>query len=88
MSTSGSPSEYPVIQYELPEANAVRLQLFDVQGRVVDDRELGVLATGKHEISIDGPSVGAGIYFYRLEFSEPGSGTVRSTPFGKLIIVR
>lgn len=88
VSTNGNPSASPVIQYELPEANAVRLQLFDVQGRLVNDRELGVVATGKHEITIDDASVGAGIYFYRLEFSAPGSGTVRSTPFGKLIIVR
>jgi len=61
------------IWYELPEPAAVRLQVFDVSGRLVRTLENGgVRGPGRHEAVWDGRSdagrrVSAGVYFYHLE---------------------
>lgn len=83
-----NPSARPGIRYTLPEANEVRFQLFDATGRLVEDRAVGTLPAGAHEITVRADEVGQGVYFYRLQLSQPGGGVVRSTPYGKLTIVR
>lgn len=83
-----NPSQTPGLRYSLPEANDVRFQLFDASGRLVEERNLGTLEAGSHELSIDGTTVGQGTFFYRLELIQPGGGAVRSTPYGKLTVLR
>ena len=83
-----NPSSRPGIRYSLPESNDVRFQLFDAQGRMVLDRALGTMSAGSHDVSIAAGDLGQGMYFYRLELTQPGGGAVRSTPYGKLTVLR
>lgn len=54
------------IEFELPVTNAVTLQVFDINGRLVttlaDDRFIA----GSHTIAFDGSNFASGLYFARL----------------------
>jgi hypothetical protein len=56
-----------VIRYELPEASAVKVQVFDVLGRVVatvvnEQRDAGI-----YEVPFNASGLSSGTYFYRLQ---------------------
>jgi hypothetical protein len=59
------------IPFTLPEAQAVTLAIYDIQGRRVRSLLNGPLSAGTHRVSWDrtddrGRRVGSGIYYYRL----------------------
>jgi hypothetical protein len=54
------------ISFELPKAEAVRLALYDVNGRLAADIAQGTFAAGVHEIEWSAHEVGSGVYFLRL----------------------
>ncbi len=54
------------IRFELPQAGAVRLALYDLLGREVTVLAEGVYTAGRHEIRVDGRSLSSGTYLYRL----------------------
>jgi hypothetical protein len=64
--------------FDLPRAMHVRLEVLDVQGRVVAGLAEGEFSAGRHERTWDaalaGDRAGAGLYFVRLE-----------TPAGRLV---
>jgi hypothetical protein len=82
-----NPSSSPTIQYSLPHAGVVTIDLYDVTGRLVERRGLGMQNPGVWETSIDGLGKAAGVYFYRLKLEDPESGTVRSSVQGKMVLV-
>jgi len=60
------------ITFDLPERGTVRLQVFDVRGRLVRTIEEGELEPGRYTVGWDGTdargvAVGPGLYFYRLQ---------------------
>ncbi len=65
-----------VINFELPEAGYVKLEVFDVSGRAVgggshlrvlaDTPALHWYSAGSHEITFDGSGLPSGVYYYRL----------------------
>jgi hypothetical protein len=60
------------IAFDLPEPCAVRLDVVDVQGRVVRVLTDGVWSAGRHSLlwtgeNDDGKSAGPGVYFVRIE---------------------
>jgi len=63
------------IEFSLERASRVRLQVFNILGRVVVNLHEGMLAAGPHAIVWDGrdesgESVSTGIYLYRLEAAD------------------
>lgn len=59
------------IRFELPAESAVRLEVFDAQGRVVRTLAEGAFPAGFHAVAWDqrdasGGRVRPGIYFYRI----------------------
>jgi hypothetical protein len=54
------------IRFELPEANNVRLAVYDILGRevglLVDER----LIAGVHTVNLDASNLSGGVYIYRL----------------------
>jgi hypothetical protein len=54
------------ISFTLPVRSEARLVVYDMLGRTIDDRNLGVLADGPHEIEYDGSGLASGVYLYRL----------------------
>jgi hypothetical protein len=44
----------------------VRLEIFDLLGRQVSIRDLGLLPSGDHSLEYDACGLPSGVYFYRL----------------------
>ncbi|RPH94268.1 T9SS C-terminal target domain-containing protein [candidate division KSB1 bacterium] len=55
-----------VVRFELPQTCKVSLDIFDITGRKVATLTHGILASGPHEVNVDGSAWAAGIYFLRL----------------------
>jgi flagellar hook assembly protein FlgD len=60
------------ISYDIPEKTTVKLQIYDLLGRLVRtlvhaQQEAGSYAIPWDGLSEDRSSVGSGVYFYRLE---------------------
>jgi hypothetical protein len=83
-----NPSPGPRIQYRLPESSRVTLEVFDLQGRVIERRVVGVQSAGLREIPFDGHGRGAGVYPYRLLLEDPRSGARRATLAGKVVLLK
>jgi hypothetical protein len=63
------------ISFDLPRTTAIRLQVFDVEGRLVSELENGRLPAGRYTREYDGSQSASGLYFYRLtspEFAATG----------------
>jgi hypothetical protein len=56
-----------IISYRLPVSSYVRLELFDVQGQLVETIESGRQEAGIHKIEWTASHLASGIYFYRLK---------------------
>jgi photosystem II stability/assembly factor-like uncharacterized protein len=54
------------IQYQLENTGEVLLQVFDIQGRLVEMLVDGVKTAGSHQLQFDGSSLASGTYIYRL----------------------
>jgi hypothetical protein len=54
------------IAFSLPQRAEVRLQIYDVKGRLVSTLVEGELAPGPHQFAFDARGLAAGIYLYRL----------------------
>ncbi|MGQ0721848.1 MAG: hypothetical protein ACT4PE_09780 [Candidatus Eiseniibacteriota bacterium] len=83
-----SPSTLPGVEYSLPEPSQVLLDFFDVGGRLVDSRALGVQGPGVRQVLFDGRGRAAGVYLYRVRLADPQTGTVRATLSGKTVLVK
>ncbi len=55
------------IQYNVPAASAVSVQVFDMLGRKVATLVDGQVAAGTHTVSFDARNLASGVYLYRLE---------------------
>jgi Secretion system C-terminal sorting domain len=53
------------IEFQLPMATSANLSLLDVTGRLIETRNLGALAYGRHVIELN--DLPRGVVFYRLE---------------------
>ena len=67
------------LEFALPKSERVELKLYDVTGRVVSSRNLGLLGAGAHEFEVKG--LRPGVYFVSVE-----AGNKIST--GKFVILR
>jgi hypothetical protein len=64
------------IRFYIPKGDRVRLEIFDLLGRVVATPLNSYIQEGAHSVSFDGSPLSAGVYFYRLTSSQ-GSLTRR-----------
>lgn len=55
-----------VITFSLPEAADVTMSLFNMRGQVVEERPLGVMDEGMHEVVWDAAHQPSGVYFCRI----------------------
>jgi len=54
------------VAFSLPSRSAVRFEVYDMMGRQVESRDLGILSSGDHEIPFDASAMASGIYLYRV----------------------
>jgi hypothetical protein len=55
------------ISFQLPEACWVRLDVFDICGRLTESLLQGFRKAGTYEVTFDASDLTSGIYFYRIE---------------------
>jgi hypothetical protein len=55
------------ISYQLPLSSQVRLQVFDVSGRLVTTLVNGLQEAGYHQVTFDGSELSSGLYFIRMQ---------------------
>ncbi|MFN1836167.1 DUF1501 domain-containing protein [Balneola sp. MJW-20] len=55
------------ISFSLPAASQVRLQIFDIQGRLVSQLIDRRLNAGEHRVSFDAGTLASGTYLYRID---------------------
>ncbi len=83
-----NPSPGPRIQYRLPVSSRVTLEVFDLQGRVIERRAIGVQGAGLREVPFDGSGRSAGVYPYRLILEDPQTGARRAALSGKVVLLK
>jgi hypothetical protein len=83
-----SPSALPGVEYSLPGPSRVTVDFFDVSGRLVDSRALGVQGPGLRQVHLEGRAHAAGVYLYRVRLADPETGALRSVLSGKTVMVR
>lgn len=55
-----------VISFSLPLSANTRLEVINTLGQRVDERSLGRLTAGSHEVEYDASALASGVYFYRI----------------------
>jgi hypothetical protein len=56
-----------IIKYELPKSQRIKIQVFDVIGRLTGTLFEGYQSAGIHEISFDAKKLNSGNYFIKLD---------------------
>jgi hypothetical protein len=72
----------------LSAASAARLEVLDLQGRVVATRELGTLAPGLRRVTFDAAGMAPGLYLYRLRVDGVPGGAGGTTRPGRMVVIR
>jgi hypothetical protein len=55
------------VEFALPRAGAVKIELVDIAGRSIERRDLGILSAGRHETQIvPAANLASGVYLLRL----------------------
>ncbi len=55
------------LRFDLPEAARVKLEVYDLQGRVVAELVNGHRDAGVHEVTWNASNLSSGMYFYRIQ---------------------
>ncbi|MCK4579061.1 MAG: T9SS type A sorting domain-containing protein, partial [Candidatus Marinimicrobia bacterium] len=55
------------INYEMPVAGDVRIEVYNLLGRNVATLIKGSVVAGRHEVEFDGSQLASGVYFYRMK---------------------
>ncbi len=77
-----------VVSFQLPVASMVKLVVYDILGREVTQLVNGVLPPGAHTVRWDAARCASGVYFCRLEASNPHENRLLFTDATKLVLVR
>jgi hypothetical protein len=76
------------ISLSLPRASRVTFEVFDLQGRMVNRRDLGVLEPGVRSVKFEArPGLSSGVYLYRLVMHDPTSGGREADLAGKMMFL-
>ena len=71
------------IRFQIDRSSEVALEVFDVLGRLVSSRSLGVTAPGEHAVSFNAANLASGTYYYRLKMVSSGAMLT-----GKMLLVK
>jgi len=83
-----NPSAAPVLRFALDAPSRVTLQLFDVSGRLLLERDAGRFEVGEQGIEIPAAGFSTGLYLYRLKFMDPETGAVKASVPGRVMLMK
>lgn len=55
------------IKFDIPKSSFVKMKMYDVLGKQVDDLVNQDMEPGRYEVNWDGTNYSSGVYFYRIE---------------------
>jgi hypothetical protein len=70
----------------MPQASRVALEVYDVRGRLVAKRSLGLQAAGPQQAMLERQAA-SGLHFYRLRFTDPQTGALAGELSGKMLLL-
>ena len=73
--------------FELAESAAVRIEVFDMQGRKVAEAANGSFGSGTHHLPFDASTLASGVYSYRVMATGNQSGTPTAA-FGRFTVLK
>jgi len=79
-------NSHTIVRFQISKESRIHFIIYNVQGKIVRNDDLGILPAGKHRLQWDAKNwrhqtVAAGVYFYILRTNE----TMTSTQVGKMI---
>ncbi len=75
------------IQFRLPQASRLEMAVFDLNGRRVATRDLGLREAGPGTATFSGSELKPGMYLYRLQAADANSGRAIGSASGKMVLV-
>ncbi len=54
------------ISFAIAHRSSVRIEIININGQLVDIKNLGILPAGSHDIEYDASRLSSGVYFYRM----------------------
>ena len=73
----------------MPDQNLVTLEVYDLRGRLVSRRPLGLTSAGDSQVALFGKDQpAAGVYLFRLQIENPATGQMRDSLTGKMTLLR
>ena len=76
------------VRFALAERSDVSVDIFDVRGRLVERRGLGIQPAGVRYLDLSGLDQSAGVYFYRIQAKSEATGGVVKSYTGKMTLLR
>jgi hypothetical protein len=62
-----------IIKYELENKAAIALNIMDITGKIIEQKNIGEQSAGNHAIQVDTQTLAAGVYYYSLTVGEATS---------------
>jgi len=78
-------SSHTAVQYALAVGGLVNLEVYDIQGRLLERRALGMREPGSHTVTLNGEGRAAGVYHYRLVVNDLRTGAASSSAYGRVV---
>jgi hypothetical protein len=75
------------IRFTLAETRRVRLDIFDVQGRLLVGRRAGTFNAGESHVVFDATGLSPGLYLYRLLLEDPLGRSPASILRGRMVVI-
>ena len=79
-------SDEATLHYTLGQAGQVTVEVFDLLGRRVARVDAGAQAAGKGHVTLDGRTLAAGVYLYRVE-AQAADGSIEQAT-GRVVLAR
>jgi hypothetical protein len=74
------------VRYSLPQPTDVTVEVYDLQGRLVSRKAMGIQQAGVQQAPLGRPGP-SGLYLYRVRMADPRSGAVHATLSGKMMLL-
>jgi hypothetical protein len=71
------------IKFQVPQQSEITLDVYDVIGRLVASKSLGIRQAGEQSVSFDASALASGTYLYRLKMASTGATLV-----GKMMLLK
>ena len=76
-----------LLRYSMPAPGRAWLEVYDLGGRRVASRDLGVQSPGARQAWLTRDELGPGLYFYRIGIENPAGGAARALG-GKVVFLK